>query len=324
LEVEVDIINLPEKGGKMDFSKLKTYSIKKRKSKVNTTLFAKLLKPKSSFCAFFDSLPNLLKAKELKEIVQAIVDAKRKKRPVLFLMGAHVIKCGLSPLVIELLEKDVVSCIALNGAGVIHDFEIAYCGRTSEDVASAIKDGSFGMARETAEFINTAVNAGAARGWGFGKAIGEKIRRKNLKNKHLSIAYACAKLEKPLTVHVAIGTDIVHQHPSFDGAKTGIASQRDFRILTEEVARLGNGGVVVNIGSAVILPEVFLKALGVARNLTKGITRFTTVNLDMNFHYRPFQNIVKRPVAGDGRGYYMIGPHEIMLPLLTQAVFEAL
>jgi len=308
----------------MDFSKIKTYSIRKRKNKVNTTLFAKPLRPNSSFRAFFDSIPNILKAKDLKQIVQAIVRAKRKKKPVIFLMGAHVIKCGLSPLVIELLEKDVVSSVSLNGAGVIHDFEIAFCGQTSEDVVSALKDGSFGMVRETADFINTAVQEGVASGWGFGKAIGEKIRQENLKNKHLSIAYTCAKLRKPLTVHVAIGTDIIHQHPSFNGAHTGAASLRDFRILAEEVARLGEGGVVVNIASAVILPEVFVKALSMARNLTKGVRHFTTVNLDMNFHYRPFQNIVTRPVAGDGRGYYIIGHHEIMLPLLTQAILEAL
>lgn len=306
----------------MDYSKLKTYSIKSRKNKVSQAIFARPLKAKAAFRSFFDSLPNVLKAKELNEVVAAIVLAYKKKKPVMFLMGAHVIKCGLSPIIIELIEKGIVTSVALNGAGVIHDFEIALCGSTSEDVTCALKDGSFGMVRETAEFINSAVREGVAEGRGFGESIGLKIDRKNLKNKKLSIAYACFHKRIPLTVHVAIGTDIVHQHASCSGADTGEASMRDFRRLTEEVARLGGGGVVINIGSAVILPEVFLKALSVARNLNKGVFNFTTANFDMNFHYRPAQNIVSRPVEGCGRGYYIVGHHEIMIPLLAQAVLE--
>ncbi len=310
----------------MDLSKLKTYSISKRKSKVNKDLLAKPLASRSSFNNFFQSLPNILKAKELREIVGAVVAARRKKKPVMFLMGAHVIKCGLSPLVIELIERGVVTSVALNGAGIVHDFEMAFCGSTSEDVASALKDGSFGMIRETADFINTAVHEGVSKGLGLGETMGLKIIGEKLKYRDLSLCHACRKKGIPVTVHVAIGTDIVHQHASFNGAETGEATARDFRRFTEEVAKLDNGGVVVNIGSAVLLPEVFLKALSVARNLTRRVRGFSTVNLDMNFHYRPFQNIVSRPVAGPGggRGYYLIGHHEIMLPLLTQAIIEEL
>lgn len=306
----------------MDLTKLKTYSIRKRKSKVNRQEFAHILKAGSSFSDFLNSLPDILKAKDLKEVVAVIVRAREKNKPVMFLMGAHVIKCGLSPIVIELVRRGIVTSVALNGAGVIHDFELAFCGETSEDVLSALKDGTFGMARETADFINTAVSDGARGSHGFGESFGLKIEKEDLKFKDLSIAFTCLKKKIPLTVHVAIGTDIIHQHASFSGADTGEVSARDFRRFTEEVAKLGSGGVVVNIGSAVILPEVFLKALSVARNLIGKVEGFTTVNMDMNFHYRPFQNIVSRPVAGSGRGYYLIGHHEIMLPLLAQAIID--
>lgn len=305
----------------MDLSKLKTYSIQKRKNKVNKDLFAQVPRPHSAFVDFFDSLPNILKAKDLREVVRAIVKARKNKKPVMFLMGAHVIKCGLSPLVIDLVKNNIVTSVAFNGAGIIHDFEIAYYGQTSEDVGEALKDGTFGMVRETPEFIHAALRQGVAEGKGFGQAVGEKIAKELLPNRDLSIAYACFKKKIPLTVHVAIGTDIIHQHASCDGALTGEASLRDFRRLAEETMKLA-GGVVVNIGSAVILPEVFLKALSVARNLKGRIQNFTTVNMDMNFHYRPHQNIVTRPVQGGGHGYTILGHHEIMLPLLAQAVVE--
>ena len=306
----------------MDLSKLKTYSIKKRKSKVDKALFAQPLKQGASFLDFFNSLPLILKSKELKQVVEAIAKARRKKKPVLFLMGAHVIKCGLSGLIIDLINKNVITSVALNGAGIIHDFEIAFCGSTSEDVAASLEDGSFGMVKETADFINTAILEGVQEGRGFGESVGLKIERENLKYKDLSIAYACHRKRIPLTVHVALGTDIIHQHPSCSGADTGEASLRDFRRLTDEVAKLTNGGVVINIGSAVILPEVFLKALSVARNLTKHVRDFTTANFDMNFHYRPYQNIVSRPVQTSGQGFYIIGHHEIMIPLFVQALKE--
>jgi hypothetical protein len=307
----------------MDLSQLKTYSISSRKSKVDKSLLAKPLAARASFRSFLDSLPNILKAKELKEIVSAIVRARRKEKPVLLMMGAHVVKCGLSPLVVAFLEKGIFTSVSTNGAGIIHDFELAYCGQTSEDVACAIKDGSFGMARQTAEFLNGAIADGADEGLGLGVSVGRRIEAEKLRYRGLSIAAACFRLKRLMSVHVALGTDIIHQHPSCDGARTGEATLRDFRRLTEEVARLDGGGVVVNFGSAVILPEVFLKALSVARNLTGKVRDFTTVNFDMNFHYRPHQNIVTRPLDGCGRGYYILGHHEIMMPLLFQAVVEA-
>ncbi|HQP91101.1 MAG TPA: hypothetical protein PLU24_00300 [Candidatus Omnitrophota bacterium] len=306
----------------MDFFKLKTYSIKKRKSKVDKSLLAFPLKKGASFKAFFDSLPNILKARDLKDVAGAIVSARRKGKPVMLLMGAHVIKCGLSPIVIKLIEKEIITSVAFNGAGIIHDFELAFCGSTSEDVAEALKDGSFGMAQETAEYLNDSIRDGVLKGLGLGESVGAMIESRNLKFKDLSIARACLRKNIPFTVHVAIGTDIIHQHPSASGAHTGEGSMRDFRTLAEETSRLKDGGVVLNFGSAVVLPEVFLKALSVARNLTGKVSGFTTANFDMNFHYRPFQNIVTRPVSGSGKGCYIIGHHEIMLPLLAQAVLE--
>jgi len=300
-------------------------AIKERKSKVNQGLFAKPLRRGESFRAFFNSLPGLLKAKDLREVVKAVLVARRKNKPVIFLMGAHVIKCGLSPLVIELIERGIVTAVAMNGAGVIHDFEIAYCGSTSEDVAVALKDGSFGMARQTADYINAAIHEGVSQSKGLGESVGMMMEQRALRHRHLSIAYACWQKKIPLTVHVAIGTDIIHQHLSFNGADTGEASACDFRILTEMVAKLHKGGVVINFGSAVILPEVFLKTLSVARNLTGKVFDFTTANFDMNVHYRPYVNIVTRPVdGGAGKGYYIVGHHEIMLPLLTQAIIEGI
>ncbi|HAJ56678.1 MAG TPA: hypothetical protein DCL35_02785 [Candidatus Omnitrophica bacterium] len=308
----------------MDFSKLKTYSIARRKNKVDKALFARVLKKGATFEAFMASLPNILKSKDLREIVDAVASARSKGKPVMLLMGAHVIKCGLSPVVIDLIERGIVTSVAFNGAGIIHDFEISYCGSTSEDVAHALKAGSFGMVRETAEYLNAAISEGVQEGRGLGESVGLMIERRALKYKKLSIAYACVKKGVPLTVHVAIGTDIIHQHQSANGSETGEATMRDFRKMCVEVAGLDNGGVVLNFGSAVILPEVFLKSLSVARNLTKRVARFTTANFDMNIHYRPMQNVVVRPVQGSGRGYYIVGHHEIMLPLLAQAIKEKL
>ncbi|MFH0877413.1 MAG: hypothetical protein V1863_04230 [Candidatus Omnitrophota bacterium] len=304
----------------MDLRRLKTHSLKKRKSKVDRSLLAKPPKTRASFAGFLDSLPNVLKAKDLKEIVRRIITARKKGKPVIALLGAHVVKCGLSPIVIDLVQKNIVTVVALNGAGIIHDFEMAFCGQTSEDVDRALQDGSFGMARETPEFIHAALREGIVDGKGFGESVAAKMAQSRLPYRDLSIACACFKKRIPFTVHVAIGTDIIHQHASCDGATTGEATLKDFRILTEEVAKLNDGGVCLNIGSAVILPEVFLKALSVARNLTGRVKNFTTVNMDMSVHYRPHQNIVRRPVADGGRGYCMVGHHEIMLPLLAHAI----
>ncbi len=236
--------------------------------------------------------------------------------------GAHVIKCGLNPVLIELLKKKIITCICLNGAGIIHDFEIALAGKTSEDVAENLKKGRFGMGKETADFLNRAAAEGVAMGLGLGHAVAAKIATGKLPYKKLSLIFNAYKNKIPVCVFVAVGTDIIHQHPSFDAALTAEGSLRDFHLLVENVCRLNNGGVILNFGSAVILPEVFLKALNLARNLGNQVKGFTTANFDMLYHYRPSQNVVVRPVMSGGKGYYLIGHHEIMLPLLAQAIME--
>lgn len=309
----------------LNLSKIKTYSLKGRKSKVNTKNFAALGVKGESFKKFYNGLPDILAAKNFREVVCAIVSARKKKKAVIFMLGAHVIKCGLNPLIIDLIKKKVITCIALNGAGIIHDFELAFCGNTSENVASALANGSFGMSRQTADFLNNALSSGNLGGLGAGEAVGKKIAEVNLKFKEGSILYHCFKASIPVTVHIALGTDITHQHPSADGASIGEASLRDFRKLADEVRSLNGGGVVINLGSAVILPEVFLKAVNLARNLGHSVKNFTTVNFDMLHQYRSAQNVVARPLLGrQARGYYIVGHHELMVPLLYQAILEKL
>ncbi|MDP3143001.1 MAG: deoxyhypusine synthase family protein [Candidatus Omnitrophota bacterium] len=307
----------------MDLSKLKTYSLKKRKSKVALSEFAKVCRKGGSFRDFYASLPKILAAENLHKVTDAIAQAAKAKKQVIFMAGAHVIKCGLSPLIIDLVKRKVIKCVVLNGAGIIHDFEIAYAGFTSEDVAEALKDGSFGMAKETAEFINNAITDGSSRDWGLGRSVAEAIQEARLPNRDLSILYNCLKYKVPVCVQVAIGTDIVHMHPSCDGAAVGEASLKDFHLLISEVVKLEKG-VLLNFGSAVILPEVFLKALAVARNLGYKVKDFTAANFDMIYHYRPQQNVVSRPTQATGKGYYIVGHHEIMLPLLTRLIIEKL
>jgi len=315
---------MPNDRFEIDLSKLKTYPISKRKSKVRHQDFAKPPSRGASFSDFYNSLPSILSGKSFREIVNAIVAAHRKKKPVILMLGSHVIKCGLNPVIIELIKKKVVSSIAMNGSGAIHDFEIALIGRTSEDVKESLEDGSFGMAKETALYINGAISGAVERDIGAGKAIGQVIGEERLPFKNISLLYNCVKQNIAITIHIAIGTDIIHQHPSSCGADLGEASLRDFRNFIKVVRELGGGGVVLNIGSSVILPEVFLKALNVARNLGYKVKDFTACNFDMISHYRPYQNVVHRPVASGGAGYTVIGHHEIMIPLLAQAVIERL
>jgi translation initiation factor 1 (eIF-1/SUI1) len=304
----------------IEIDKVKRYSIRTRYSKVASGNFARIPKKGSSFLSFYNSLPGILKAKDLHAVVEATVKARRAKKAVIFMAGAHVIKCGLNPILIELLKKRIITCVCLNGAGIIHDFEIAFQGKTSEEVAEALATGRFGMAKETADFINQAVRE--TQGKGLGYAVARKIAKEKLPFKDLSLLYEAYKLNIPVAVFVAIGTDIIHQHPSFDAGLTAQASLRDFYLLTENISCLNQGGVVLNFGSAVILPEVFLKALNLARNLGHKVKNFTAANFDMIYHYRPAQNIVSRPTLPGGRGYYIIGHHEIMLPLFSQAVME--
>lgn len=308
----------------ININKVKTYSVKKRHNKVSLGDFAKQPALGSSFLKFYNSLPNILKAKDLRAVVNAVVKAHKTKKSVIFMSGAHVIKCGLNPVLIELIKKRIITCICLNGAGLIHDFEIAFCGRTSEDVAENLKTGRFGMGRETAQFLNNAVTEGVREGLGLGYAVAEKISEGKLAFKASSLLYNAYKFKVPVCVFVGIGTDIIHQHPSFNASLTAEGSLRDFNLLVENVYRINNGGVVLNFGSAVILPEVFLKALNLARNLGNKVKDFTAANFDMIYHYRPLQNICLRPVMAGGNGYYIIGHHEIMLPLLSQAIIEKL
>jgi hypothetical protein len=308
---------------RVDLTKIKTISLDVRKCKVTIKDFAKLTKRGSSFASFYDSLPDILVGQNFRALVDAVVSAYKAKKMVIVMMGAHVIKCGLSPLIIDLMKRGVVRAIAFNGAGVIHDTEIAMIGRTSEDVGEGIVNGSFGMAKETASFINEAINGGLKRALGIGEAVGSRISRDKLPNRSLSILAAGYELGIPVTAHVAIGTDIIHQHPSANGEAIGEGSLLDFRNFIYSVSKL-EGGVAMNLGSAVILPEVFLKAVTVARNLGNRLNTFTTANFDMVNQYRPHQNILSRPTSCGGKGYNIIGHHELMVPLLYRSIIEKL
>ena len=307
----------------LDFSKVRTYPVAKRPSKVQASLLAKKVKKGASARAFLRGLPNILAAANLKEIASKIADCHRKKHTVLLGMGAHPIKVGLSPVIIDFMERGIIDALALNGAGVIHDFELAYTGETSEDVAATLKDGSFGMAEETGAFINQAITEGSNRQVGIGAAVGQAINKNRLPHRRLSILATAATLGIPVTSHIAIGTDIIHMHPKADGKALGDCSLRDFRTLTSVVATL-NYGVYLNFGSAVVLPEVFLKAVSLARNLGHPVSNLTTVNLDFFQHYRPLTNVVHRPTMNGGKGYHLTGHMEIMVPLLFCAILEEL
>ncbi|MDI6734610.1 MAG: hypothetical protein QME42_00180 [bacterium] len=305
----------------IDLSKVKTYPIKDRTNLVKTENFAKLMPGGGTFNQFIDSLPDILIGTDLRNLINAICQAYRQKKPVIWAFGAHVVKCGLSPIIIELMKEGVITAIAINGAGMIHDFEIALIGETSEDVSPSLLDGSFGMATETGSFINGAIIDGAKQDMGIGQAVGKMIAYKKLKHREYSILSQGFELKIPVTVHVAIGTDIIHQHPNTCGEAIGKSGMIDFRIFANQVANL-DGGVYLNIGSAVILPEVFLKALTIARNLGNKVEDFVTANFDMFPQYRPMTNVIKRPTIKGGKGYSFIGHHEIMIPLLAFGILE--
>ncbi|MDK2741429.1 MAG: hypothetical protein NDI90_00830 [Nitrospira sp. BO4] len=306
-------------------SDLKTYPLKKRHSKVRLSDFATPWKRGGSFATFYSRLPDILAVKTLRAVANAVVKAHRNHRPVIVGIGAHVIKVGLSPVITDLMERGIVTAVAMNGAGIIHDFELALMGHTSEEVDAEIDDGRFGMAEETGRILNEAITRGAKDGHGMGEAIGRYLNHSSnqFPNRAVSILATGAQLGIPVTVHVAVGTDIIHMHPSADGAAIGATSLLDFRRLTAVVAGM-EGGVYLNIGSAVILPEVFLKALSLGRNLGHPIASITTVNMDFLSHYRPQTNVVRRPTQKGGQGYSLTGHHEIMLPLLAGAVLEQL
>ncbi len=307
----------------LNFAKLRTYPIARRYSKVNTRLFAQPCRKGSSFKEFYASLPEILAARDLRAIASAIVQAHRARKTVLFMIGAHVIKCGLNPVLIDLLERGVITALAMNGAGIIHDFELAFAGQTSEEVDTALEDGSFGMAEETHRLLNQAIAEGARRGWGLGESVGRMIVARKLRHRQLSLLATCVHQGVPATVHVAIGTDIIHQHATCDGAVLGEASLRDFRRLAEVVATLRDG-VVGNLGSNVILPEVFLKAVSIGRNLGHPVRDFTAFDFDMIRHYRPRENVLRRPTKSGGHAYAITGHHELLIPFLARAIIEQL
>jgi hypothetical protein len=304
-----------------DLSGIKTYPLKSRTSKVRAEDFARPYREGSGVPGLLESLPSILAGADFRHVVRALLDAKSAGRGIVWGLGAHVVKTGLGPVAIDLMERGFVSALATNGAGLIHDFEVALAGATSEDVAGVLGSGAFGMAEETGRLLNGAINDGVAAGLGIGQSVGRFLSEHHPQHEAASVTAAAWRLDIPMTVHVAMGTDIIHMHPSASGAALGEGSLRDFRYFASAVSRLA-GGVFINCGSAVILPEVFLKAVSVARNQGHNLDGLVTVNLDFARQYRPQVNVVERPTAGVGRGYYLVGHHEIMLPLLAASLVE--
>lgn len=308
----------------VDLSSVTTQPLQERINKVSVHDFATLPESETDISAFLAGLPKILKGSDFLALLDDIVAAYQNKKPVIVMMGGHVIKCGLSPLLIALAKRGVITEFAFNGASSIHDFEIALIGETSEDVSVYLQTGQFGMWEETGRLMNTAIQHAADTGIGMGEALGKQLVEMNAPHNASSLLATGVQYNVPITVHVAIGTDIIHQHPAANGAAIGDASFTDFRLLTASVKELEGGGVVLNLGSAVILPEVFLKALTIARNLGNTVSHFTTANFDMNQQYRPVENVVRRPTEMGGKGYTFTGHHELMIPLLVQAILSRL
>ena len=300
----------------VDLGRVKTISLRDRKSKASTKSFGKAYIPKNGK-RFFESLPKFLKAGELIQFIERAALSRRKGFPFHLMMGAHVVKVGLAPILIDLMQQKIITGISMNSAGLIHDLELAFVGQTSEDVSAGLSDGTFGMSRQTGQIFADVVNLAETETIGLGEAAGKYIDKNKARFKTYSLFYSAYKHGLPATVHIAIGTDIVAQQNSFCPGLTAEASYRDFKVLSNILIQADKGGVVANVGSAVILPEVFLKALTVARNLVKQKSNITTANFDMIDHYRPMVNVVKRPTEKGGRGFSFIGHHEIMLPLLA-------
>ena len=307
----------------LDFSRIRTYPLRERPNKVHLDALARVWSKGGTLAQFLDSLPKILVGNDFRAIVEATATAVRNQRPVIVMMGAHPIKCGLNPILIDLMQRGIVNAVAFNGAGAIHDFELAMIGETSEDVQRGLDDGSFGMIDDTGKLMNAALSDGVQQGIGAGRALGEAIVKGQFKKRELSILHQGITSNTPVTVHIAIGTDIIHQHPSTSGSVLGEATYLDFQKFASIVATL-EGGVLFNIGSAVVMPEVFLKALTIARNLGNTVDHFTTVNFDMIRHYRPTENVVKRPTHKGGQGFYIVGHHELLVPLWAAGVIEQL
>jgi hypothetical protein len=305
----------------LPLKRLKTYALKDRKSKVRLEDFARPWSPGGSFGTFLNSLPDVLAVKDFRTVISKILTAKKDQRTIHWSMGAHVIKVGLNPILIRLMEQGFVSALSLNGAGIIHDSELAMIGQTSEDVDQELGNGTFGMSHDTAHFLNRAIKKGGEKGFGIGKAVGDALLKARFPFLSQSLLASARRLGLPVTVHVAIGTDIIHIHPSMDAKATGQATHRDFRTFCSIVRSLDKG-VFLNIGSAVIIPEVFLKAVTLVRNLGFPLTNLTTVNMDFMRHYRPMTNVVRRPTLESGQGFCLVGHHELMVPLLAAALME--
>ena len=307
----------------LDLAGVRTYPLAGRTSKVSLADFARPHAAGASFASFLDGLPKLLGAAALRQVAAEIQRARAAGKPILWGLGAHVLKVGLSPVLVDLMERGFVTGLALNGAGIVHDFELAVAGQTSEEVDAVLGAGDFGMARETGEEINRAVVEGDRDGLGLGAALGRYLEARRPPHLEVSLLAAARRLGLPATVHVAVGTDIVHMHPACDPGAVGRATHLDFRLFAAEVAALGGGGVYLNVGSAVLLPEVFLKAVTLARNLGHDLTDFATANLDFIQSYRPNTNVVQRPTRGVGRGYSLTGHHELLVPLLAATLIDA-
>lgn len=309
----------------IDLSGIETYPLASRPSKVTVRDFAAPLSDEQArgAAALLDSLPQILAATTLRDVAGRIVEAKKRGRPVIVGMGGHVIKTGLAPVLIDLMRRGFVSALATNGSGIIHDFEIAIAGWTSEDVDTALGSGAFGMAEETGRLLNDAISRGAKDGIGAGEAVGRALVEMNAPHGAYSVLYQAYEMGLPVTSHFTIGADIIHIHPQADGAALGAATHRDFLLFTSIVKELNGGGVYLNLGSAVTMPEVFLKAVTVVRNLGHSLQDFTTANFDFLQHYRPATNVVRRPVAdGAGRGFSLTGHHELMIPLLAASIIH--
>ena len=311
----------PQKLKPLSLAGVSTYSLKDRHSKVSRQDFGQAWQQGGSFKEYLDRLPNILAAADLRQVAAAWLEARRRQHLVILGFGAHALKVGLSPIIIDLMRRGLLSGVALNGAGIIHDAEIAMVGRTSEEVGAVLDAGQFGMAEETASFLNNAIQWGADQHLGLGEAVGQRLLAADFPYQDLSVMAQAAALEVPATVHVAVGTDIIHMHPSVNPAALGQTTHQDFRLFAALVSRLA-GGVYLNLGSAVLLPEVFLKAISLARNLGYPVDPITTVNLDFIQHYRPLTNVVRRPTQGSGRGFALTGHHEILFPLLAAMIIE--
>ena len=312
-------------GPKLNLARIRTYPLRTRHSKVKMSDGATPWRRGGSFQKFLQTLPDILAGETFKSVVSAIVKARERGKPVILGMGAHPTKVGLNPILVDLMRKEIITAVAVNGAVVIHDFELAYQGQTSEEVEAEIDSGRFGMAEDTGRILNEAITLGWKKGLGLGEAVGRYMTThpKKFPHRRSSLLTTGVQLGIPVTVHVAIGTDIIHMHPNANGEALGGTSLLDFRKLTAVVSQM-EGGVYINLGSAVFLPEVFLKTVTLGRNLGRALKRITTVNMDFLPHYRPITNVVKRPTQKGGKGYNLIGHHELMVPLVAAAVLEGL